>query len=204
MKSLRWRPTDVSQAAFGTAPSRIMSIAGPSARSKKRSPVLSVGKPRFIYRYALRIPWARLRMLNRRAFYWAVRLTAEFELFFRVFPKQTNGFAFIVLKPQVPQQCSRGCSRAVAKSAWIGNGSLDTTRLTGWTQPTDCIVCPQARPAKGSPGKSHVAMSGPCTRVDERAARHAGVKSQFYTEFTSFPLTVLIKALKVAKFTAWP
>ena len=36
------------------------------------------GKPRFIYRYALRIPWARLRMLNKRAFYWAVRLTADF------------------------------------------------------------------------------------------------------------------------------
>jgi SAM-dependent methyltransferase len=62
------------------------------------------GRPRFLYRYALRIPWGRLRMMDRQAFLWMVRLgRPALELLFRCFPKQSNGFAFIVLKPQVPQ-----------------------------------------------------------------------------------------------------
>jgi SAM-dependent methyltransferase len=61
------------------------------------------GRSRFIYRYALRIPWGRLRMMNTRMFLWLVRLLQPvLELFFRCFPKQANGFAFIVLKPQAP------------------------------------------------------------------------------------------------------
>ena len=61
------------------------------------------GRSRFIYRYALRIPWGRLRMMNRRVFLWSVRLfQPALQLFFRCFPKQANGFAFIILKPQVP------------------------------------------------------------------------------------------------------
>ena len=62
------------------------------------------GRSRFIYRYALRIPWARLEMMNKRGFLWLVRvLQPALQLFFRCFPKQANGFAFIVLKPQVPE-----------------------------------------------------------------------------------------------------
>jgi SAM-dependent methyltransferase len=61
------------------------------------------GRPRFIYRYALRIPWGRLQMMNKRIFLWLVRfLQPALQLFFRCFPKQANGFAFIILKPQVP------------------------------------------------------------------------------------------------------
>lgn len=62
------------------------------------------GKPKFIYRYALRIPWGRLRMMNNRLFFYLVRaLQPLLRLFFLCFPKQANGFAFVVLKPQLPQ-----------------------------------------------------------------------------------------------------
>jgi SAM-dependent methyltransferase len=62
------------------------------------------GQSRFLYRYALRIPWGRLQMMNRRTFLWAVRLLQPaLQLFFRCFPKQANGFAFVVLKPRLPE-----------------------------------------------------------------------------------------------------
>ena len=61
------------------------------------------GRSRFIYRYALRIPWGRLQMMNRPVFLWLIRLLQPaLRLLFRCFPKQANGFAFVVLKPQVP------------------------------------------------------------------------------------------------------
>jgi len=61
------------------------------------------GRPRFVYRYALRIPWGRLQMMNKRAFLRLARLLEPaLQLVFRCFPKQANGFAFIVLKPHVP------------------------------------------------------------------------------------------------------
>lgn len=61
------------------------------------------GRPRFIYRYALRIPWGRLRMMNKRVFFWLARgLQPLLQIFFRCFPKQANGFAFVILKPQLP------------------------------------------------------------------------------------------------------
>jgi hypothetical protein len=42
-------------------------------------------------------------MMNQRVFLWLVRLLQPaLQLFFRCFPKQANGFAFIVLKPRVP------------------------------------------------------------------------------------------------------
>ena len=60
------------------------------------------GRSRFIYRYAMRIPWGRLQMMNTPVFLWLVRaLHPALQLFFRCFPKQANGFAFIVLKPNV-------------------------------------------------------------------------------------------------------
>jgi SAM-dependent methyltransferase len=61
------------------------------------------GRSRFIYRYALRIPWARLQMMNNRVFFRLVRvMQPALQLFFFCFPKQSNGFAFIVLKPHAP------------------------------------------------------------------------------------------------------
>jgi hypothetical protein len=62
------------------------------------------GRSRFIYRYALRIPWARLRMMNNRAFFWLIRLLQPaMQLYFLCFPKQANGFAFVVVKPEAPR-----------------------------------------------------------------------------------------------------
>jgi len=77
------------------------------------------GRPKFLYRYALRIPWGRLRMMDSQAFLWIVRLgRPALELLFRCFPKQGNGFAFIVLKPQVPTDLQ----------PWVkyGEGALQT------------------------------------------------------------------------------
>jgi SAM-dependent methyltransferase len=62
------------------------------------------GSPRFFYRYALRIPWGRLRMMRNRIFFWIVRaLQPLLQLVFWIFPKQANGFAFIILKPEMPK-----------------------------------------------------------------------------------------------------
>ena len=42
-------------------------------------------------------------MMNNRAFFWLVRLLQPvMRLFFFCFPKQANGFAFVVVKPQAP------------------------------------------------------------------------------------------------------
>ena len=42
-------------------------------------------------------------MMNRPVFLWLIRLLQPaLRLLFRCFPKQANGFAFVVLKPQVP------------------------------------------------------------------------------------------------------
>ena len=61
------------------------------------------GRPHFIYRYALRIPWGRLQMMNNRVFFWLVRgLQPLLQIFFRCFPKQANGFVFVILKPKLP------------------------------------------------------------------------------------------------------
>src|SRR5437868_6661499 len=66
------------------------------------------GKPRFVYRYALRIPWGRLRMMNNRIFFWVVKVFQPLlRFFFWCFPKQANGFAFVILKPQLPNDLQR-------------------------------------------------------------------------------------------------
>lgn len=62
------------------------------------------GKPGFLYRRGLRVPWGRLRSMKNRAFYVAVRGLLPFlRLLLLCFPGQANGFAFVVLKPKVPQ-----------------------------------------------------------------------------------------------------
>ena len=61
------------------------------------------GEPRFLYRYALRVPWMRLRaMRDRRLFFLVHSLLPLLKFFCFCFPKQSNGFAFAVVKPQVP------------------------------------------------------------------------------------------------------
>jgi len=61
------------------------------------------GRHRFIYRYALRIPWGRLTMMKNKGLLVLVRaFLPALRFFFALFPKQANGFAFVVLKPRVP------------------------------------------------------------------------------------------------------
>jgi len=61
------------------------------------------GEPRFLYRHALRIPWLRLRAMRNRTFFLLIRLLLPLLQFFCFcFPKQSNGFAFVVLKPRIP------------------------------------------------------------------------------------------------------
>jgi len=61
------------------------------------------GEPRFLYRYALRIPWVRLRAMRDRTFFLLIRsLLPLLKFFCFCFPKQSNGFAFVIVKPQVP------------------------------------------------------------------------------------------------------
>jgi len=62
------------------------------------------GRHRFLYRYALRVPCARLKRLKNKLFYFVIRLLLPLvQLFFRVFPKQANGFAVVVVKSRVPE-----------------------------------------------------------------------------------------------------
>lgn len=61
------------------------------------------GEPRFLYRYALRVPWVRLRAMRNKTFYLFVRsLLPLLKFYCSCFPKQSNGFAFAVIKPQIP------------------------------------------------------------------------------------------------------
>ena len=61
------------------------------------------GEPRFLYRYALRVPWARLRAMRNKAFFLLVgSLLPLLKFFCFCFPKQSNGFAFAVVKPRIP------------------------------------------------------------------------------------------------------
>jgi len=62
------------------------------------------GRHRFLYRYALRVPWARLKRMKNRLFYSLIRLLLPLlRLLFRLFPRQANGFAFVVVKSRVPE-----------------------------------------------------------------------------------------------------
>jgi SAM-dependent methyltransferase len=63
-----------------------------------------IGRHRFFYHYALRVPWSRLRTLRNRGFYFGVvALLPLIKLVFRLLPRQANGFAFAVTKPRMPQ-----------------------------------------------------------------------------------------------------
>jgi ubiquinone/menaquinone biosynthesis C-methylase UbiE len=62
-----------------------------------------VGKHRFLYFYALRFPWFRSRMLTRRILDTVfLALTPAAWCATRLFPRLSNNFAFVVLKPNLP------------------------------------------------------------------------------------------------------
>lgn len=62
------------------------------------------GNPTFLYRCALRVPWGRLEGMNNRAFLVLVKAFLPLlRLLCTLVPSQANGFAFVVLKPQMPE-----------------------------------------------------------------------------------------------------
>ena len=61
------------------------------------------GEPRFLFRYALRVPWARLRAMRNKTFFLHIgSLLPLLKFFCFCFPKQSNGFAFAIVKPRIP------------------------------------------------------------------------------------------------------
>src|SRR5258708_4206359 len=62
-----------------------------------------VGKHRFRYFYRLRVPWERTQLMNSHLLYLAFAvLTPLARLFTLVFPRESNNFAFVVQKPDLP------------------------------------------------------------------------------------------------------
>jgi SAM-dependent methyltransferase len=83
-----------------------------------------IGKHRFFYSYAFRVPWSRLRTLRNRIFLvGVVALLPMLRLTFRLLPRQANGFAFGVEKPRVPQDLHRWLKldngRIAVNQSWI-------------------------------------------------------------------------------------
>jgi len=63
-----------------------------------------IGRHRFSFYYATRVPWSRLRMLKSRLLVGAVVVALPVvKLVSALFPKVCNNFAFLVLKPSVPE-----------------------------------------------------------------------------------------------------
>jgi ubiquinone/menaquinone biosynthesis C-methylase UbiE len=62
-----------------------------------------LGRHQFRYFYRLRVPWYRSHMLSSRALDWVFRLfTPLGNLITAVYPRAANNFAFVVLKPSLP------------------------------------------------------------------------------------------------------
>jgi SAM-dependent methyltransferase len=83
-----------------------------------------VGPHRFVYAYAMRVPWSRLTGLRNPLFGWAVWAGLPIlRLVFRLFPRQANGFAFAVQKPRLPNQLHPWLrfvdGRPTVNQAWI-------------------------------------------------------------------------------------
>jgi SAM-dependent methyltransferase len=83
-----------------------------------------IGEHRFVYRYAMRVNWARLRSMRNRAFAGlVVAALPGLRLIFKAFPRQANGFAFAVAKPQMPRDLHPWLSLQDGKvgvnDAWI-------------------------------------------------------------------------------------
>jgi SAM-dependent methyltransferase len=61
------------------------------------------GEPSFLYRYSLRVPWARLRAMRNKTFLLFITAFLPLLKFLCFcFPKQSNGFAFAIVKPSIP------------------------------------------------------------------------------------------------------
>jgi SAM-dependent methyltransferase len=63
------------------------------------------GRNRFLYFYALRIPWGRFRVMKNRLLGGVLLAAAPLlKLASLVFPRESNNFAFAVLKPALPRE----------------------------------------------------------------------------------------------------
>jgi hypothetical protein len=61
-------------------------------------------RPRFEFFYALRIPWPHFHMMKNQLLYILMCVLAPFlHLFTFIFPRESNNFAFAVLKPPMPE-----------------------------------------------------------------------------------------------------
>jgi SAM-dependent methyltransferase len=62
------------------------------------------GDHRFKFFYEMRVPWPQLKDRKNRFFYYAVLLSLPLlKIMSYVFPKQSNNFAAVVLKPEFPR-----------------------------------------------------------------------------------------------------
>ena len=78
----RWTPREIEKTIYSYAP---------------------FGRHQFRYFYRLRVPWYRSQMLSNRLLDWVFRLfTPLGNLVTAVYPRAANNFAFVVLKPNLP------------------------------------------------------------------------------------------------------
>lgn len=79
----RWTPSEVRKAIKSFAP---------------------IGEHKFSFFYALRVPWSRLRLLRNKAYLAGVAVVVPFlKALSLCTPSLCNNFAFLVLKPRVPE-----------------------------------------------------------------------------------------------------
>jgi SAM-dependent methyltransferase len=82
------------------------------------------GEPRFLYQYALRVPWGRLQTLKSPLLLFGVVAALPLlKLVFQLVPTQANGFAFAVVKPTLPRDLLPWLrlegDRVVVRDDWI-------------------------------------------------------------------------------------
>jgi SAM-dependent methyltransferase len=62
------------------------------------------GQHQFRFIYRMRVPWGQLRGRRNKLFYYALCLGLPLlKVFFWLFPKQSNNFAALVIKPRMPE-----------------------------------------------------------------------------------------------------
>lgn len=99
----RWKPREIEKTINTLAP---------------------IGKHTFLYFYAMRLNWQRAERMRSKALAWTFRALAPLAAFFGwVFPSECNNFAFVVLKPSVPEDLHPWLDwsdgQAALKKGWI-------------------------------------------------------------------------------------
>jgi SAM-dependent methyltransferase len=83
-----------------------------------------VGHHRFEFYYALRVPWDRLRLLRNKVYLAGVLVALPvLKALALVFPALCNNFAFLVLKPRIPEDLfpwvAVNAGRVTVNRAWL-------------------------------------------------------------------------------------